>query len=185
MASTTHITSLYCCDCVCVLCLCVSLQERRPAQPLLLLCCLLPVHFRKDEKEEIFVSTRKICAGLSLCYFFRRWHVPIGSLGASWQRLMIPALQRNHQSSSRRRKGRLLRAERSERTMPATTNNTAAGARTRSRGNASGCRQTASHVEINTRRPLPWRLLRGQAKAGRVRCCRPPLGLCARKKRRG
>ena len=74
---------------------------------------------------------------------------------------------------------------RSERTMPATTNNTAAGARTRSRGNASGCRQTASHVEMNTRRPLPWRLLRGQAKAGRVRCCRPPLGLCARKKRRG
>ena len=38
-----------------------------------------------------------------------------------------------------------------------------------------------------TPRPLPLLvpLLRGQAKAGRVRCCRPPPGLCARKKRRG
>ena len=40
------------------------------------------------------------------------------------------------------------------------------------------------HLEMNTRRQLPWRLWRSQAKAGRVHCCRPAPGRCARIKRR-
>jgi len=102
----------------------------------------------------------------------------IAFLGASWQGLMIPAHRRHHRRSSRRRRREKIAGESRERTMPATTNTTVAIAGARSRGNASGCRQTATHAEMTT-----WR--RGQAKAGRVRCCCPPLGLCARKKRRG
>jgi hypothetical protein len=85
----------------------------------------------------------------------------IASLGASRQGLMIPAHRRHHRQSSRRRRREEIAGESRERTMPATTNNTAAIAGARSRRDASGCRQTATHVKMTT-----W--WRDQAQASRV-----------------
>jgi len=69
---------------------------------------------------------------------------------------MIPAHRQHHRRSSRRHRREKIAGESRERAMPATTNTTAAIAGARSRGNASGCRQTATHAEdqsVITKRP--------------------------------